>query len=408
MKDRVPLYPGRVNLVPVAGQENTYDMTRADQPTQAGDPLNKATLWSDATAALFGLGVDSVPDDGLKKIGASGLSYVDGVRKTISEYQKGETAYLNIGGKKVPFIVCSKNYDGGTTHAIILNEVSEMVIWDADGSTSYDGSDIDKKCQEFVESLPSELKQKLVSCSVVTSVSANTTSTKTIQRNCVVPSLTELSYTSGQYSQKFNKEGTSFGLPELQTVSDGAGTLQRTFTRSVPNNVAGQVYYLRPEKQITKGAPNTQQCFRPVLFVSEDYSGEFFDYKVPPKIQLFNGASVTLPSEQLDNRVQIENGYYIGTGNYGSANRNSLSFSFSPAFLIITRDNKSPTPSDGHWINSAIWTSGATEFRVGRPDDAGKNTVEVKDTTISWYADNGSANIQLNESGVTYHYIAIG
>lgn len=69
MKDRVPLYPGRVKLTPVAGQENTYDMTRADQPTQAGDPLNKATLWSDVTAALFGLGPESVPDDAFAWLG---------------------------------------------------------------------------------------------------------------------------------------------------------------------------------------------------------------------------------------------------------------------------------------------------------------------------------------------------
>lgn len=69
MKDRLPLYPGRVKLVPVSGQENVYDMTRADQPTQAGDPLNKATLLKDATAALFGLGTDAVPDDALAYLG---------------------------------------------------------------------------------------------------------------------------------------------------------------------------------------------------------------------------------------------------------------------------------------------------------------------------------------------------
>lgn len=63
MKDRLPLYPGRVKLVPVPGQENVYDMIRADQPTQDGDPLNKATLLKDATAALFGLGSDAVPND---------------------------------------------------------------------------------------------------------------------------------------------------------------------------------------------------------------------------------------------------------------------------------------------------------------------------------------------------------
>lgn len=51
MKDRVPLYPGRVKLEPVAGQANTYDMTRADQPQQEGTKLNKANLLTDETAA---------------------------------------------------------------------------------------------------------------------------------------------------------------------------------------------------------------------------------------------------------------------------------------------------------------------------------------------------------------------
>ena len=55
MKDRVPLYPGRVKLTPVSGQANTYDMVRADEPTQEGTPLNKATLLKDATARKYGL-----------------------------------------------------------------------------------------------------------------------------------------------------------------------------------------------------------------------------------------------------------------------------------------------------------------------------------------------------------------
>lgn len=69
MQDRVPLYPGRVTLTPVAGQANTYDMVRADQPTQAGTQLNKNSLLKDATAELYGLGSDAVPDDVLAMLG---------------------------------------------------------------------------------------------------------------------------------------------------------------------------------------------------------------------------------------------------------------------------------------------------------------------------------------------------
>lgn len=43
-QNRVPLYPGRVTMTPVGGQANTYDMERADQPTQEGTPLNRDTL----------------------------------------------------------------------------------------------------------------------------------------------------------------------------------------------------------------------------------------------------------------------------------------------------------------------------------------------------------------------------
>lgn len=63
MVDRVATYPGRIHLTPVSGSDGTYDMTRADVPVEEGTPLNKASLLTDATAALAGLGTDAVPDD---------------------------------------------------------------------------------------------------------------------------------------------------------------------------------------------------------------------------------------------------------------------------------------------------------------------------------------------------------
>lgn len=63
MKDRTPLYPGRVTLVPVEGMENTYTLIRADEPKEAGTPINKATLLTDETATRYGLADTAVPDD---------------------------------------------------------------------------------------------------------------------------------------------------------------------------------------------------------------------------------------------------------------------------------------------------------------------------------------------------------
>ena len=71
MQDRVPVNPGRVLITPENGGAAYYaTMTRADNPTQEGTPLNKTTLLKDATAALYGLGVDATPDDVLVKLGA--------------------------------------------------------------------------------------------------------------------------------------------------------------------------------------------------------------------------------------------------------------------------------------------------------------------------------------------------
>ena len=53
MKDRKPKYPGRVRLTPVQGQENVFDLERADEPLEDGTPLNKLTLLTDETAKKF-------------------------------------------------------------------------------------------------------------------------------------------------------------------------------------------------------------------------------------------------------------------------------------------------------------------------------------------------------------------
>lgn len=69
MNDRISLYPGRVTLTPVAGQENTYDMVRADQPTQEGTPLSKANLLTDETeVSLFGYAANRTVNQAFESI----------------------------------------------------------------------------------------------------------------------------------------------------------------------------------------------------------------------------------------------------------------------------------------------------------------------------------------------------
>ena len=52
--DRVPKYPGRVKLTPVEGQADKFVMERADEPTNPGTPIDKATLDSIIKSRLTG------------------------------------------------------------------------------------------------------------------------------------------------------------------------------------------------------------------------------------------------------------------------------------------------------------------------------------------------------------------
>lgn len=83
MEDRISLYPGRVTLTAVAGQANTYDMERADSPTQEGTALNKANLLKDSTAALYGLPASAVPDDVFQKIAKKDVFEVGDTLQTV-------------------------------------------------------------------------------------------------------------------------------------------------------------------------------------------------------------------------------------------------------------------------------------------------------------------------------------
>lgn len=78
MQDRVPTKPNRVRIQPEDGSPAFYaTMTRADEPTQNGTPLNKNTFLKDTTAALFGLDNQAVPDDVFAKLKNHGLTAVD-------------------------------------------------------------------------------------------------------------------------------------------------------------------------------------------------------------------------------------------------------------------------------------------------------------------------------------------
>ena len=154
MKDRIPTYPGRVKLTPVSGKENTYDMVRADEPTQEGTPLNKASLLKDATAVLYGQGVDAVPDD-ILSILSKAVLFVDGYLKDIGGSKVGpriETGSYVGTGTYGPSNKNSLTFDfepkivvlfGANTDAYLnadTSATSVMLLWGVTNSLAVNGT----------------------------------------------------------------------------------------------------------------------------------------------------------------------------------------------------------------------------------------------------------------------------
>ena len=103
--DRVPGNPGRVRLIPVSGQTNTYDMVRADNPVVEGTPINKEfldqkayTLTKSVTLYVSTSGNDTTGN------GTSAAPY-----KTISKALS--TIPKNLGGFSATVNIAAGNYD---------------------------------------------------------------------------------------------------------------------------------------------------------------------------------------------------------------------------------------------------------------------------------------------------------
>ena len=165
MQDRVPVNPGRVLITPEDGSPAYYaTMTRADNPTQLGTPLNKANLLKDNTAALFGFENDAVPDEILaflgrynqhwwSRVGAVAAHYTLGsdgnVRLTMSGYSNtlyyadsivvADDGTVSLVGPVSSFEVVGRDNKGTGTELANLNAIKGKFFYVDSGSTALQG-----------------------------------------------------------------------------------------------------------------------------------------------------------------------------------------------------------------------------------------------------------------------------
>lgn len=133
------------------------------------------------------------------------------------------------------------------------------------------------------------------------------------------------------------------------------------------------------------------------------------------------------PFEKFPTMPQIETGSYIGTGTYGDSSPNRLTFEFMPKFVQIRTDDMygAYVFTDMTLVRGVKTTVASRWYHVYDMDDAMltmgsgsgsnsvKNNVTWGNTFVEFYALSSSVSgtrdwFQMNASGRTYHYIAIG
>ena len=109
--------------------------------------------------------------------------------------------------------------------------------------------------------------------------------------------------------------------------------------------------------------------------------------------------------------AKIQTGSYVGTGTVGANNPNSLSFGFVPSFVFIMA--KDSQLWRGIFLCSAMTAEYSTGvyFAVDYQNESMTQSyfnAKLDGNVLSWYASTNGAASQLNNSGATYNYIAIG
>lgn len=392
MYDRNVEHPNRYQLVKVEGTDDIFDLVPAPGVVNNdGTLINKNSLLKDATAALFGMGADAVPDDVFKKLSASVLL---GVASTpLSQFVEGSTIQLNENGKPVDFIVAKHDYESGLNGAgktllVRKNAVDERMAWNSAGVNTYSGSTIDVWFNSNYKSrLDSDVQEQIGTTKFYYTVGGGNSSVSELERSVFALSCTELGVSSSYATP--NVEGSQLPTSSLLAsakLDDGSATTQHV--RSVNPLDSGDAFYVKGDGTQAIPSPARDDSGprpRPAFTLPSDFGLNPVIYTVDTK-----GNPVAIGA-------QIETGSYKGTGTKGQADQTAITLPFAPKLFVV---------NDSGYLTAFIDGITYTVFR-NNPSSPNYIYYTIGDNGISWYNEQ-DATYQLNTKATTYYYIAIG
>lgn len=263
--DRIPTHPGRVTLTPVAGQENMFDMARADAPIVEGTPINKA---------LF---------DGYYKTISDMIQAID--NKIFEATQLVPVGSLTDGtlfglfenGIMVPYIKIASNYMRSGRALVVRRDCISQVEAYPGSKILYTNSDVDKWLNNEFFSTLDPATQGVMNDSVDIGVTVYN-GTGSLYRKVFLLSVKEYGYSApGSFSDLgdpvsyFSYNGRRIAqfngtvCPHLTRSTDSSGlkvgviTVDGTYAVSEKTATVGirPAFTLHADFDVTVGVPST-------------------------------------------------------------------------------------------------------------------------------------------------------
>ena len=322
----------------------------------------------------------------------------------LSSFPEGSVIQLNEGGSPVDFYVSKHNYESGLNGdgrvLLVRAHCPASEVWNSSGKNALSGSDIDTWLNgDYKNLLDPEVQTAISTTKFYYTPGNGNTTVGTLERSIFMLSVTEL----GKTVSNANTEGSALPIAaKLIPATTNRGSKCGQYTRTPKTGSTSNAFYVYTDGSVADQACSDSMWVRPVFTLPSTFIVES-----PKRLTDVEGNVIQVPSEQIEGGTKIATGSYTGTGTYGSSNPCSLTFDFEPKFLMVYSTSPSYlfTPHNGFWQHGFIWGWGINYLKINTGGSSASITKDGK--TCSWYASN-NAEDQLNTSGVSYGYVAIG
>lgn len=330
------------------------------------------------------------------------------VTVSLSGKAEVQTIQLPENGRMVEFYVAKLDYESALNGAgrilLVRKDCYDLREWDAGNVNAYATSDIDSWMNSTYKALfPEEIQTAMGTTKFYYTPGNGNTTVTTLERAVFLLSATEL----GKSNSSANVEGSSLLISSILNIAYLNGEAVTQWTRS-PQKINTGVGSLSENGYFSFYMTDSNRGSRPCFTLPSTFSATYY---VAQDGTIHESQEYTEAGEWRDvwgnaiPAVKIETGSYVGTGTSGSSNPTSLTFLFEPKIVFIARGT---TPSGGSLGTITPMIRGVQKSIVG----INGNSISIAyltwdNNSLSFYG-NGGADTSLNESGITYHYVAIG